>query len=114
TWDCKLEKAAAAVASTCQLPKRTRGQNTHFPTIHQATAELMASSGLISSAATLWSSEFDEFTYGWPSVNYTVPIALYDRISEATQMALAETKRVGCSVALCDSKHSALVVCMYK
>ncbi|GMS93623.1 hypothetical protein PENTCL1PPCAC_15798, partial [Pristionchus entomophagus] len=111
TWDCKLERAAAAVAAGCKIvpnKNKAQGQNMYF---FNGTAVLTTTTGQIASAAGIWAGEFTKF--GWPTVTYTAAVAKLG-VSDATQMAWAKTKKVGCGVALCNSKKSALVVCKYR
>ncbi|KAF8373773.1 hypothetical protein PRIPAC_80202 [Pristionchus pacificus] len=109
SWDCQLEKAAAAAAAGCKIaPNMSKGANVYF---HNGTSVLTTTSGQIATAAGIWAGEFTK--YGWPTVNYTSAVAKLG-VSDATQMAWAKTRKVGCGAALCNSKKSALVVCKYK
>ncbi|GMT23173.1 hypothetical protein PFISCL1PPCAC_14470, partial [Pristionchus fissidentatus] len=110
-WDCKLEKAAQAVANTCKVAaptKKTIGQNVYLA---NSTTTFTTVNGQFSTAASAWSGEFAKF--GWPTVNYTSAVAKLG-VSEATQMVWSGTKSIGCGVALCSGKKSALVICRYK
>ncbi|GMS92069.1 hypothetical protein PENTCL1PPCAC_14244, partial [Pristionchus entomophagus] len=118
SWDCALERDAVKVAATCSsAPNNTNtqhGQNSYFfnaTSVNGTAVVLSSTTGRIATAAGIWAGEFARF--GWPSIQYTPAVAKLG-ISEATQMAWAKTRKVGCGAALCNSNRSVLVVCRYR
>ncbi|GMT00024.1 hypothetical protein PENTCL1PPCAC_22198, partial [Pristionchus entomophagus] len=108
TWDCSIEKSAQSVADTCVFnhSKSSYGENLYS----------YWSSGPISiigqgaAASQEWESEFQ--IKGWADVKLTDEL-WKTRVGHATQMAWAESTKIGCGMKLCEGNQKVIVVCQY-
>ncbi|GMT27289.1 hypothetical protein PFISCL1PPCAC_18586, partial [Pristionchus fissidentatus] len=107
TWDCEIEKSAQAVAGTCVFA-HSKNRNNLGENLYTNWGSVTGSG---EKSSNYWENEFQE--HGWPGVKLTREI--FDSgIGHATQMAWADSTKIGCGMTLCDDDKVILIACQYR
>ncbi|KAF1753929.1 hypothetical protein GCK72_020486 [Caenorhabditis remanei] len=115
-WDSSLATSAQNYAATCPTGRSGAtgyGENIRFV---YTTAPISPLDGYAIDAPVYWDQQFDN--YGLPSLTMTSSI-LASGVADATQMAWAKSKLIGCGVTNCgpdasqNNKTKIVVICHY-
>ncbi|GMS92466.1 hypothetical protein PENTCL1PPCAC_14641, partial [Pristionchus entomophagus] len=111
TWDCDIEKSAQAVSDRCAFA-HSKNLNNLGENLYQQTMngqETIAGKG--KRASQLWADEFQQF--GWANIRLGLG-AFTDSVGHATQMAWANSTKIGCGESLCKGGNQVIVACQYR
>ncbi|VDN07497.1 unnamed protein product [Thelazia callipaeda] len=117
-WSCDLERTAQQWADHCRFQHSTRqqrnnaGENIYYYQSSEDITNEAQKAALMAGEA--WWSELYEFYYSNPLNDMTMN-QFNPKVGHFTQMAWANTHKIGCGIApQCSNGHKVIVVCQYK